>query len=49
VDGLMDSGRLKRAFCVHGDPEACEALAEGIRQKGLAEVLVPERGQQVEL
>jgi len=42
-------GRLQRAFCVHGDLEACNALATGIRSLGVDDVLVPEREQQVEL
>ena len=49
VDRLVESDRLKRVFCVHGDQEARQALAEGIRQLGLDRVLIPERGQQIEL
>jgi metallo-beta-lactamase family protein len=46
---VIQASQMKRVFCVHGDPEACEALAEGIRGLGVADVRVPERGQEVEL
>ena len=49
VQQVQKDGRLQRVFCVHGDLEACNALATGIRSLGVDEVLVPERGQQVEL
>lgn len=46
---IKASGTLRRVFCVHGDLPACEALAQGIRDMGVPEVLVPERMQEVEL
>jgi metallo-beta-lactamase family protein len=46
---VVARGRLKRVFCVHGDPGACQALAQGIRDLGVQDVLVPERAQQAEL
>lgn len=35
---------VKTAFVVHGDPEQSEALAEGLRQNGYGNVVVPGRG-----
>ncbi len=49
VQTVMDYDRLKRVFCVHGDWEACQALADGIRDLGLRDVLIPERMQEVEV
>jgi metallo-beta-lactamase family protein len=49
VQKLMDYDRLKRVFCVHGDWKACQALADGIRDLGLKDVLIPERMQEVEV
>jgi len=49
VEQLAKHGQLKRVFCVHGAQAACLALASGIRQLGLEDVLIPERAQQVEL
>jgi len=49
IQQVMDDGRLKRVFSVHGDLEACQALASGIRAMGLEDVLIPERMQQVEV
>jgi metallo-beta-lactamase family protein len=49
VQRVMDDGRLKRVFCVHGNMEACQALADGIRDLGLKDVLIPERRQEVEV
>jgi metallo-beta-lactamase family protein len=41
---------LSRAFVVHGDEENAFALAQGLQQKlGISEVIVPERGQEIEL
>jgi len=34
---------------VHGEEEQAEALAQGIRDLGIKEVLVPDLGQAVEL
>lgn len=49
IQKVMDDGRLKRVFSVHGDLEACQALAAGIRDLGLDDVLIPERMQEVEV
>jgi metallo-beta-lactamase family protein len=49
VHKLMGDGQLKSVFCVHGDLEACQALAGGIRDLGLSDVLIPERLQEVEV
>jgi len=49
VRKVLDSGRLKRVFAVHGEPQACQALAAGIRDLGVKDVLVPERMQEVEV
>lgn len=46
---VVSASQMKRVFCVHGDLEACQALAEGIRGLGVPDVLVPERGLEVEL
>jgi metallo-beta-lactamase family protein len=49
VKEVMGDGRLRRVFCVHGDVEACRALADGIRDLGLEDVLIPERLQEVKV
>jgi len=41
--------RIRRAFAVHGDLEACEAIARGLGELGVRKVTVPEPGQQVEI
>lgn len=46
---VIRASEMKRVFCVHGDPEACQALADGIRGLGVQDVVVPGRGQEVEL
>ena len=46
---VQSASRMKRVYCIHGDLEACQALAEGIRGLGVPDVVVPERGQEVEL
>jgi metallo-beta-lactamase family protein len=40
---------LRGLFLVHGEPPAAQALAEGMREIGAKNVLVPARGQRVEL
>lgn len=42
-------GGLRRAFVVHGELHSSEALAEGLRELGVADALVPELGQEVTL
>jgi metallo-beta-lactamase family protein len=46
---VIQASQVKRVFCVHGDLEACQALAEGIRGLGVPDVVIPERGQEAEL
>jgi metallo-beta-lactamase family protein len=43
------SPNLEHVYVVHGEVESSMALAETIRERGVPEVLVPERGQEVEL
>jgi metallo-beta-lactamase family protein len=40
---------LERAFVVHGEVEYAEALADGMRQQGIPDVVVPHRGQEFTL
>jgi metallo-beta-lactamase family protein len=35
-----------KAFVVHGDPEPAEAMANGLRELGIEEAIVPDRGDQ---
>ncbi|MEM4723835.1 MAG: MBL fold metallo-hydrolase [Candidatus Hadarchaeum sp.] len=49
IAGVKANGTLQRVFCVHGDALSCQALAQGIRDLGVVDVLVPERMQEVEL
>ena len=42
-------GQLKRVFVVHGEEESAFALAEGLKEQGVVQVDVPERGQVFEL
>lgn len=39
--GRMERPRLRQVFLVHGEPESANALADGIRQLGIANVAVP--------
>ncbi|MFH0954380.1 MAG: MBL fold metallo-hydrolase [Verrucomicrobiota bacterium] len=41
--------RPRRVYLVHGEPEERKALAEALRQQGLAEVHTPSKGEVVEL
>ncbi|NUO81841.1 MBL fold metallo-hydrolase, partial [candidate division KSB1 bacterium] len=41
--------KLKHIFLVHGEPEPAEALAEGIRGLGFANVHVPFEGEEFEV
>ena len=41
--------RPRRAFVVHGEPEATRAFASGLRELGIASVTIPERGQKFEI
>ncbi len=52
--GLLDYARpvlkeVKGIFLVHGEPEAQEALAEGLRSLGARQVWIPQRGDRVRL
>ena len=42
-------GRAKKVCLVHGEPESSEALAVSLREKGFADVTVPDRGDVVEI
>jgi metallo-beta-lactamase family protein len=37
--------RPTKAFVVHGEPEPAQALADGLRELGIAETVVPDRGE----
>ncbi|MGB4805091.1 MAG: MBL fold metallo-hydrolase RNA specificity domain-containing protein, partial [Anaerolineae bacterium] len=39
--GRMERPRLRQVFLVHGEPESANALADGIRHLGIANVAVP--------
>jgi metallo-beta-lactamase family protein len=39
----------RRAFVVHGEPEATRAFASSLRELGVASVTIPERGQKFEI
>jgi metallo-beta-lactamase family protein len=45
----LNAGRIRRAFVVHGDLEACESIARGLGELGVKKVTIPEPGQQVEI
>jgi len=45
----FDLERLQRVFLVHGEEESAFVLAEEIRRSGIREVIVPKRGESVEL
>ena len=47
--GRMKLNRLKKAFIVHAEPEAAEALVEPLLTLGIREVHVPEPGDEYEL
>ena len=42
-------GPIRRAFVVHGEPPALEAMAGILRSEGIPEVTVPKHGESVEL
>jgi metallo-beta-lactamase family protein len=42
-------GPIRRAFVVHGEPPALEAMAGILRSEGVQEVTVPKHGESVEL
>ena len=49
IQKVMDGGQLKCVFIVHGELAASQALATGIRDLGIRDVLVPQRMQEVEV
>ncbi len=42
-------GPIKRAFCVHGEPEALLAMKTLLEEEGVKEVHVPDHGEKVEI
>jgi metallo-beta-lactamase family protein len=42
-------GPVRRAFVVHGEPPALEAMADILRSEGIRDVTVPRHGESVEL
>jgi metallo-beta-lactamase family protein len=49
VARIQSQGDLKRVFLVHGEEEGLTALSEGLREQGVAQVDIPERGQAFEV
>jgi len=45
----MLGGPIKRAFCVHGEPDSLEGMAAILREEGVAEVHVPKLGESFDL
>jgi metallo-beta-lactamase family protein len=45
----LNNGRLKQVFVVHGEEEASLALADGFRELGVPDVMVPEPMQEIVL
>ena len=45
----LNSGRLKQVFVVHGEEEASLALADGLRELGVPDAVVPEPMEEVVL
>ncbi len=46
---LRETGDVKRIFLVHGEEDGLSALAQGLRDRGAADVCIPERGEKFEL
>lgn len=42
-------GPVKRAFCVHGEPESLVAMKQLLEEEGVEQVYVPAHGERVEL
>lgn len=42
-------GPIKRAFCVHGEPEALKEMKHILEQEGVSEVHIPAHGEKFEL
>jgi flavorubredoxin len=47
LDGVK--GNLRHVFAVHGEPDKVSAMAELVRQHGVADVVAPVPGQRVEV
>jgi metallo-beta-lactamase family protein len=47
--GQIDRQRLKSVFVIHGEQSQSEALAQGIRDLGIADVRVPQVGDAFEI
>jgi metallo-beta-lactamase family protein len=47
VDCSCKAGPPQKVFLVHGDPPKTRALAEGVREHGVSDVVIPERLQEV--
>jgi len=45
ADSVRDQGSVERWFLVHGEPDAQQALADGLAKRSAAAVEVPERGE----
>ncbi len=45
----MLGGPIRRAFCVHGDPDALEGMAKILKEEGVEEVHVPKLGESFNL
>ncbi len=41
--------RLKKVFIVHAEPEAASALAEGLQEMKIPEVIIPQKGEEYEI
>ena len=46
---IQSQGDLKRVFLVHGEEEGLIALSDGLREQGVPQVDIPERGQAFEV
>ena len=42
-------GPIRRAFVVHGEPPALEAMAQALREAGVRDVRVPRHGESFDL
>jgi metallo-beta-lactamase family protein len=49
AERARSSGRVRRFFLVHGEPEAAESLAAAVRASGTTDVRVPSRGEAFDL
>jgi metallo-beta-lactamase family protein len=42
-------GPIKRAFCVHGEPESLNAMKDLLLSEGVGEVIIPKHGEKFEI